>query len=459
LTRRDRKEGKPGSLMNADFPESRIRQIWQECPGRTDLVTEEDGPVQIIYPGRPNDGSGADFRDAVVQTSRGRLTGDIEVHVKSSHWRAHRHHRDPLYNRVVLHVVFQHDLAGAVRLENGNSVPTLALERWLVPGSKRCQPPPSPVPCRDLGRAVATGRFAGILDAAGEQRFQSRVAGYQTIASPAEAGQALYLGILAALGYARNKYPMMELAGRMPLRRLEAGIKPSMTDFECLAWYQAMLTGAAGLLPRRALDRGGVNSDRWRHRLEELWASAGEPEKMSTSDWDFCRVRPANLPARRLAAMSQLLLRFRGEGLLNGLMSQLEALPDGAGHHQLEAALTVAAGDGPGRYPCSSRSSTRDEPALLGRARAAEIAVNVILPFAVAWGRASGRPALVEKALNLYRRYPVTATNTIVRHMSRQFGIGTDPVNTARRQQGLLHIFKTWCSLGRCHDCPVNKAA
>src|SRR4030042_4207405 len=94
--------------MTANLPESRVLQIWPECPGRDDLETEDDGPVKVLYPGRINDGSGADFRDAVIQTDRGLVTGDIEIHTRSSHWRAHRHHRDPLYNPGGPHAVFPH---------------------------------------------------------------------------------------------------------------------------------------------------------------------------------------------------------------------------------------------------------------------------------------------------------------------------------------------------------------
>jgi hypothetical protein len=441
--------------MTGDFPESRIVQIWQDCPGRADLATEEGGPVQILYPGRINDDSGADFRDAVMQTSQGRLTGDIEIHVKSSSWWAHRHHRDPRYNRVILHVVFRHDTAEPARLENGHKVPTLVLER-LFPSGNNCPPPRrSPVPCLTPGKAFDIGRISAILDVAGEQRFQSRAAGFQTVGTPVEAGQVLYRGILAALGYARNKHPMLELAGRMPLRRLEAGARPLMPDTECLAWYQAMLTGAAGLLPSRyAPSRGDGAGNPWTDRLQKIWAASGEPDMMSVKDWHFFRVRPGNFPARRLAAMSRLLVRYREEGLLSGLLGRLDILPEGANHRELEDALTIEAERDRG-YP---EGSGRGDPALLGRARAAAIIINVILPFVAAWGRVNCRPGLAEKALNLYHRYPALATNTIERHMSRQLGLNGHLVNSARRQQGLLHLFQARCSLGGCPDCPVNGA-
>ena len=66
------------------LPESWVVEVWQhQLLNRTDLVTEEGEPVRIIYPGRINDGQGADLRDAVITNSEGLAKGDVEVHVKS----------------------------------------------------------------------------------------------------------------------------------------------------------------------------------------------------------------------------------------------------------------------------------------------------------------------------------------------------------------------------------------
>jgi len=90
-------------------PESLIVSIWQsQLLERTDLTTEDGEPIRVIYPGRLNDGQGADLLDAVVATRRGLSRGDIEVHVKSSGWQAHHHHQNPIYNRLILHVVMWH---------------------------------------------------------------------------------------------------------------------------------------------------------------------------------------------------------------------------------------------------------------------------------------------------------------------------------------------------------------
>ena len=96
--------------MIDNLPEKEVVKIWQHrLSGKTELTTEAGELIKVIYPGRINDDRGADFRDAVIATSRGLIKGDIEVHVKSSDWQLHRHHHDPVYNRVILHVVMSHD--------------------------------------------------------------------------------------------------------------------------------------------------------------------------------------------------------------------------------------------------------------------------------------------------------------------------------------------------------------
>jgi hypothetical protein len=303
------------------------------------------------------------------------------------------------------------------------------------------------------------GILYGILDKAGEQRFQSRAAGFQTVSSPDEAGQGLYRGIMAALGYASNKHPMAELACRMPLRRLESMVMAETPDLECLAVYQAMLLGTAGLLPsQRVLQLAKVKNDSWVEGVERLWPAAGEAVTMSETDWHFFRVRPGNSPARRIAAMSHLLLRYKEKGLLPGLIDKIDEVPVDGNYRELEDALIIEARDARGRYPDSGMADSQNQTSLLGRSRAADIVINVLLPFAAAWGRINSRPGLAEKAVTMYHKYPPLATNTLERHMSCQLGIDGGLVKTARRQQGLLHIFKTWCSTGKCFDCPVKKA-
>jgi hypothetical protein len=95
-------------------------------------------------------------------------------------------------------------------------------------------------------------------------------------------------------------------------------------------------------------------------------------------------------------------------------------------------------------------------PAVLGAGRASDIMVNILLPFTYVWARSSGRPELEIAALDAYHSYPRLADNALLRHMRSQLQIGHRKVNSARRQQGLLHVYRTLCTQGRCQCCPLS---
>ena len=159
--------------MVPNLPERQVIRIWQHLLlGRTELVTEEGERLKIIYPGRVNDDQGADFCDVVMVTKEGLVIGDIEIHVKSSDWQAHRHHLDPQYNRVILHVVMKHDRKTATYLENGRSIPTLALNKYIGTSIPLIDPrTASNTPCSGCCGSLSRDIIAEFLDSAGKNGF------------------------------------------------------------------------------------------------------------------------------------------------------------------------------------------------------------------------------------------------------------------------------------------------
>ena len=48
---------------------------------------------------------GPDFLGAEIEIAGSTVLGDVEIHFRSSDWRAHGHHENPSFERVVLHVI------------------------------------------------------------------------------------------------------------------------------------------------------------------------------------------------------------------------------------------------------------------------------------------------------------------------------------------------------------------
>lgn len=77
-------------------------------PGRTWTCTNGD-VVQVVAAGTRNVYEGPDFRDAAILHRGIVVVGDVEFHVKASHWTAHHHGDDPRYASLLLHVVLEND--------------------------------------------------------------------------------------------------------------------------------------------------------------------------------------------------------------------------------------------------------------------------------------------------------------------------------------------------------------
>ena len=437
-------------------------QVWQNLLGGDGFVTEEGEPIRLIYPGRENDDRGADIKDAVILAESGLIKGDVEFHLHSDGWKEHRHHLDPAYNRTILHVVMWPRSQTATTLQSGQKVPVLALSKYLDKAisqrGKTGFPASAPaLPCYQVAKWWPMQRINEMLDSAGRERFLIKAGALQDELGRGQPSQILYRGIMGALGYSKNKLPFAELARRVPLHCLETIVQRHRSDDECLARQQALLFGTAGLLPsQRGLGQFLTADGHWIEKLERYWSEYDYGYGMSADSWRLVKVRPNNYPVRRIAGISHLVLRHRRQGLLEGLLNLIKGMAINRTYGTLEAAMMVtASGYWKRRYDFSGYR--RDiAPALIGNSRAAAMVVNIILPFAYAWGQVRMQPEISAKSMAIFTTYPKSDTNAIERHMAKQLGRSCVPIFRAQRQQGMIHVYKTLCTQGKCAVCPLS---
>ena len=422
--------------------------LWQQLTGK--IISSVDGEtLGVIYPGRPSGDSGPDFRDVVISNGLRLVRGDVEIHVKSSDWYNHKHNVNAAYSNVVLHVVVWHDCDSPTLLQSGREVPVLSLANAL-----RHQPYllANRLACYRIVDRIDRSTLGKLLNSAGEQRFEEKAMRFQVEMlrsglSELSAGQVLFRGIMRALGYAKNTKPFEELADRLPLYSIESKAG--------LILKQALLLGTAGLLPSQR-QPGQHSTELEVQKLEQAWQPvARSVVPMSYDEWTFSHIYPNNSPVRRIIAQSYLLERYRAGKLATGILQLVSKAPPSNGKQAIEKGLTVAAEDRWRDYFDFNTKSKTELPTVLGSSKAGEIAVNVLLPFAYAWGRVFDEPGLTDKAIRLYSDYPRLDNNEITRHVLRQLCLGESDCSTACLQQGLIHVFRKYCSEGRCGECPL----
>ena len=422
------------------IPESEVVRLWlQQMQSCRHLSGSTGETIEVIYPGRLNDAAGGDFRDAVVASGTGRRQGCIEIHTRSSGWVSHGHHRDPGYNQVVLHVALLEDSQGLVQRQDGQTIPTV-----ILPADKPAANPVaesgSGLPCSAAGKRLGRDSLASSLQKEGDTRLKTRADYYQKEIEKQGPGQPVYQGLLEALGYSKNKVPFLKLASLAPLTDCEKIMRDErLPQRERFRFLQSFLLGTAGLLPLQRISDG---VDTYFNHLEVLWPGISGPAVMNIDEWELFKVRPGNHPRRRIIALSYLIQRCQPRGLMQTLIDLVRAAPADGAAPELESGFLVSADTG------------REERSLLiGRARAAEMVINVLLPWALACSRREGDRRMVSKIGRIFHLYPRRDSHSLERHMMEQLKISASVVNSACLQQGLIQVYKTRCIQGGCTKC------
>jgi hypothetical protein len=437
--------------------EAVLAHLWagQRFPASA-LVTNAGVPLRVLHPGRRGRGAGPDFRDALVAGPSGApLRGDIELHRRASDFRAHGHHRDPRYGGLILHVVFDDDADGETALAGGRTVPVVALAPWA---RRRAQelagwlagPGLWREPCHDavarLGREGVLSRLAELGDA----RFGERTAALVLEIQACGPGEALYRALLGGLGYGGDRARLATVAVRLPWRLLAERLRWEREEDALLA-VEALLLGAAGLLPSQPRE---AREARW----AEIWKARGGAV-VAEAPARPGALRPANYPARRLAALAALLARHRKLFEEEGAARSLLALPARA----LIDGWCVPARGYWRRWLAPALAARRPPGALAGRGRAIELLVNAVLPWCAAAGEGE-RARAVFAALPRPGRYGAltfleenfaSKDGPLLLDARRHSEGGPLPLD-ARRQQGLLALYKTECTQGGCGRCVLS---
>jgi Protein of unknown function (DUF2851) len=414
-----------GEPARGPLSEADLSLIWQGQRFPPEALQTADGrAVEVVNPGRRGGGSGPDFLDAVVLLDGVERRGDIELHVRASSFRGHGHDRDPAYSNLALHVVYQADEL-ETRLQNGALAPVAAFAPWLEGRAEELRswlqaPEIWQAPCRDAMGRLGEAAVRMALEDAGTRRFEARVERMASEAGRLGGEEALWRALLDTLGVGGDREGFRRLAAAFP-----ASLAVSVSDLE------AALVYVAGLGP--APEEGG-----------------GLPRPLSPGVGSFGR--PANRPQLRLAGLAALVRRAVGQGQESGRVrgqpagqSGNPAIGQGDGPLSLMALTSVSEAVGAKRLLAAWTA-----PPQIGAARAQELVVNAVLPFAAARG-------MRQEALAALRALPAGTAYGKTAFLASNLRPARGRVaRNALQSQGLLGYVAEWCSQGGCGRCPLS---
>lgn len=448
-------------------PERLVQAIWQHQRLQRDQLRTLDGEtVRVLHPGFASVEGGPDFRGAVLQFGAAApRSGDVEVDLRASGWHAHGHDRNPAFQQVLLHVLWEGEArrsapagtpptAGTITppvtmaLRTFLDAPLGELNWWLE------REPVKPLPenlrgkCSAPLRELPGERLTALLHEAARVRFEAKAAQLQARARHAGWEQALWEGLFRALGYKHNVWPMHCLA-----ETRERWADRAATPLT----LQARLLGMSNLLPTE-LPRATAGADGYPRRVWDCWwreRDEFEACVLPHAVWHFHGLRPANHPQRRLALAAHWLAR-------EDLMEKLErwcaaTLADEA---LLDSLLEILQQerDEFWSWHWTFRSARLKQPQpLLGSSRVTDLAINVILPWLWTRAKEGGSEKLCAEIERRYFSWPAAQDNSVLR-LARQRLLSTSSPRTLRsaaQQQGLIQIVRDYCDHANavCDQC------
>ena len=406
------------------------------------LQTIEGESLTVIHPGIENTDAGPDFLSSRVRIGQAVWAGNVEVHVLSSDWYRHGHHRDEAYDKVILHVV--HDFDRACFNSKGQPIPALVIrdqfDKEILKRYQTLEGMSDRMFCRRLLKTSDRYWITHWLSRMLIERLERKAIEMQHFLRffGNDWEQLFHFFLARNMGARVNALPFGLLAQAVPISLIRK-YRSHPAQLEALLFGQAGMLdeSQAGMLDEPCDDPypGGL-------RREYLYLKRKHGlTPMQGSLWRFARLRPRNFPTIRIAQLSDLYQRP---------VRLFRACMEAPGTGELRRLLQArASGYWDRHFRFGKRSP--EMPKALGKEAIEVLMINTIAPISFVYGKLSGKDRLREKSLRILEEIP-PEKNTIVRLWQDS---GVRAVN-ASDSQAMLESSSMYCQQKKCLHCLIG---
>ncbi len=420
--------------MREDF----LYYIWQyKYFALNSLKTVQGDDLILMNTGFRHANSGPDFSDALVRIGETVWAGNIEIHVKSSDWKLHKHDDDAAYNSVVLHVVYEYDMP--ILRKDGTEIPCFELKNRISPQVLAQYSTlflnENAIPCANLIQNVSRMVVNSWIERLLIERLEQKTAQFENLEAlkANNIEEAFYQAIARSFGVNVNVEPFEQLAKSLPITVL-AKNKSNIFALEALVF------GQAGLLHDNFTDEYPQKLYKEYQYLQHKYSLT----PINAVSWKFLRMRPANFPTIRLAQFAQLIFQS------SHLFSKITEAKNVADLHKL---FEVKISDYWKTHFTFDNETEKSTRKTLGKTTVDLIIINTIVPFLFLYGTMRNDEQLRVKAFDWLEEL-APEKNSIIEAWEK---LGFAPENAAQ-SQGLLQLQKHYCNQKKCLECGIGNA-
>ncbi len=417
--------------------EAFLHYVWQHQMLSHGLTATDGQPVVVLRAGEPNSNAGPDFFNARVSIGGVEWVGNVEIHLRSSDWKAHRHSSDKRYNNVILHVVFEHDCE--IVLENGIVPATLELKSYIHPSflanynALMVPANDNAFPCWRRLPQVPPIIVNSWLDRLAVERIEAKSEVTRRLLRESKGNweQTCYWLMAHYFGGKVNAMAF-ELLAKATDQRLLARWKDNPVRIE------ALLMGQAGLLE-------GYFKDDYPRRLQSDYIALRTGAQLTPIDgylWRFFRIRPSSFPTIRISQFATLV--SSSSNIFSTLLSMTDV-------HEMENFLTCKASSYWDNHYQFDHSVESCRSKRLGHMQVDLLIINAWIPLLFVYGEVKGQQQYKEQAFILLQQIKAE-DNAIIRQFSEA---GIHVVN-ACQTQATIQLKNNYCASRRCLDCRIG---
>ena len=417
--------------------EAFLQYVWQHQLAGKQLMTTDGREVRVVRAGELNRDAGPDFFNARIIIDDIEWVGNVEVHIHTSDWNAHRHSLDKAYNSIVLHVVYEHD--AEIILENGKSPATVELKQFLEPSllerydTLMRNVADEGIACVDGIAEVPGFVLDSSLDRLLVERIEAKTDVVRRMLEESRGGweQTCYWLMARYFGGRVNALPF-ELLAKSVDQRLLARWKDNPRRIE------AVLMGQSGLL-------AGHFNDEYPRSLQNDYAAIRQGAGLTPLEehlWKFYCLRPSSFPTIRISQFARMLAST------SNLFSTLLEMDDAK---KMVSLFNQTADEYWFNHYRFDQETAKATPKRIGTAQSVSLIINAWVPLLFEYGRQHGQQQYKDQAIELLRQLPAENNNV----MRRWKQVGVTPTD-AGRSQALLQLYNNYCSKQRCLDCAVG---
>lgn len=397
------------------------------------LKTVNNEEITIVNVGQYLELAGPDFFNAQIVIGTQKWAGNVEIHLKSSDWYVHHHEKDKGYENVILHVVWEHDVA--VFRSDNSEISVLELKKYVekatVENYQSLMAPKSWIFCEKQLKGVDVFALQNWQERLFFERLERKS---QPIFDLLEQSNQDWEGVLFCLlaknfGLNTNGEIFYKMAHSLPF----SIIRKESFEVENL---EALIFGTAGLLDSEKEDNYFKDLIfRYFYLLHKY-----QLEKICIEPVQFFKHRPDNFPTIRLSQLANL---YHSQQNLFSKISSLNSLKN-----IYELFQVTASEYWHNHYQFDKESPVKKKT--LSKSFIDLIVINTIIPIQFAFAKSRGKE-ISEDLIQLINEV-VAEKNAIIEKFA-SFGIQS---KTAFQTQSLLQLKNEYCNKSRCLECVIG---